>query len=208
MIYLFSDKKYEGVEHLPLIEIVFYDKKLSLNGFDALIFTSKNSVEAVDRLCPEWKHIEAFAIGEATASYIIQKGGKLAYTSKNAYGDEFAHSLIPLLATKKAYFPRAKEIVSLLPDILITEHIELFQEVLYETRCISYPKNVAPQTHSALIFTSPSTVTCFFKNFDWHESYKAIAIGHKTAAVFPLHVNCQIAQKQTIEACIALAKGI
>ena len=208
MIYLFSDKHYEGVEHLPLIEIVFYDKELSLESFDAIVFTSKNSVEAIDRLSQQWKGLESFAIGEATASCIEQKGGKLVYTSKSAYGDAFAHNLLSLLQTKKVYFPRAKEILSSLPEILSNGHIELFQEVLYETRCLSYLKEEAPKLHSTLIFTSPSTVACFFKNFDWHESYKAIAIGHKTASSFPLHVSCQIAKKQTIEACITLAKGI
>ncbi len=208
MIYLFSDKHYEGVEHLPLIEIVFYDKKLSLESFDAIVFTSKNSVEALDRLTQQWKTLESFAIGEATASCIVQKGGTLVYTSKSAYGDDFAYNLIPLLQGKKVYFPRAKEIVSSLPDIIVAGHIELIQEFLYETHCLNYLKEDAPKQHSTLIFTSPSTVACFFKNFDWHESYKAIAIGHKTASSFPLHVNCQIAKQQTIEACIALAKGI
>jgi uroporphyrinogen-III synthase len=208
MIYLFSDKSYEGVVHLPLIEIVFYEKKLSLDGFDAIVFTSKNSVEALDKLNYQWKEIDAFAIGEATASYIVRKGGKLIYASQSAYGDDFAHNLIPLLQHKKVYFPRAKEIVSSLPQILQEHCIELVQEVVYETHCRNYSKHDAPKPHSILVFTSPSTVECFFNNFDWLENYSAIAIGHKSASAFPLHINCQIANNQTIEACLALAKGI
>lgn len=209
MIYLFSDKTgYEGVIHMPLIEIVFYNKEVNLQGFDAIVFTSKSSVEALDKLTQKWRNLDAYAIGEATASYITQKGGKVVYVSPVAYGDAFAQHLIPLLHQRKVFFPRAKEIVSTLATQMQEQGIELVEEVLYETQCVHYAALCAPEPYAKLIFTSPSTVACFFKNFVWHESYQAIAIGTKTASALPLHVKCHIPSKQTIEACITLAKGI
>lgn len=208
MIYLFSDKAYEGVVHLPLFEIVFDPTPIHLEGFDAIIFTSKNSVKALEQSNSSWKAKEAYAIGEGTASYIQQCGGNLVFTCKDSYGDVFAKALIPLLQNKKVFFPRAKEVVSSLFEILHDHPIDIEQRVVYETKCKHYPPSDAPPKKAKLIFTSPSTVRCFLENFAWDESYVAIAIGEKTASALPLHVKNFIAQKQSIEACITLAKAL
>ena len=74
--------------------------------------------------------------------------------------------------------------------------------------CKKYSPQNAPLKEAILIFTSPSTVHCFNENFAWDESYKVIAIGKKTAAVLPLHVKPYLPLKQTIAACVELAKQI
>lgn len=208
MTYLFSDKAYEGVENLPLFEILFYDNQLCLKGYDAIVFTSKNSVEALERVNAKWQTIDSYAIAEATAESIKSKNGKIVYTSYSSYGDDFAHNLIPLLSGKKVLFPRAKEVVSHLYEILLNAGVDIHEEIVYETTCKAYGKDKAPPQDSKLIFTSPSTVRCFFKNFEWDESYKAICIGEKTASFLPLHVKSVISQKQSIKDCIELAKAI
>lgn len=207
MIYLFSDKACEGVEHLPLIEIAFYDKSLCLDDFDAIIFTSKNSVEALERLHVKWQEKESYAIGEGTASYITSKNGNLVYTAKRAYGDDFAHEIIPLLKGKKVFFPRAKEVISPLFKIVHSCDINIHEMIVYETTCKEYDKQQAPAKNAILIFTSPSTVECFVKNFSWDASYTAISIGEKTASSLPLHVKNIISPIQTIEHCIKIAKA-
>ena len=208
MIYLFSDKAYDGVIHLPLFEIVFDSSPIDLTGVDAIIFTSKNSVKALDQARVSWKDKEAYAIGEGTASLIQQCGGNLVFTAKESYGDTFAQTLIPLLKTKKVFFPRAKEVASSLFEILQSSSIAIEQHIVYESKCKHYPASSAPPKASKLIFTSPSTVYCFLENFTWDESYSAIAIGKKTAAALPLYVKPLISQKQSIEHCIALAKAL
>lgn len=208
MIYLFSDKAYEGVENLPLIEIVFYDKSLSLEHFDAIIFTSKNSVEALDRVNNRWKEIDSYAIAEGTSHYIQSKKGTIVYTSESSYGDDFAQHVIPLLRGKRVLFPRAKEVVTHLFEILTKEGILVREEIVYETTCKTYSKDKAPPKNAKLIFTSPSTVQCFLNNFEWDESYTAIAIGHKTAQALPLHVKRIVSEKQSITHCITLAKQL
>ncbi|WP_263831861.1 uroporphyrinogen-III synthase [Sulfurospirillum oryzae] len=208
MIYLFSDKAYEGVVHLPLFEIVFDPFKLDLEGFDAIIFTSKNSVKALEQSGTAWKDKEAYAIGEGTASFIERGGGNVVFTCKDSYGDVFAQALIPLLQNKKVFFPRAKEVVSSLFEILRTHHIDIEQRIVYETKCKHYSTCEAPPKDSKLIFTSPSTVHCFLENFAWDKSYRAIAIGEKTAAALPLHVKISVSKIQSIEACVSLAKAL
>lgn len=207
MIYLFSDKACSGVEHLPLIAISFYDKPLCLDDFDAIIFTSKNSVEALDRLHVKWQDKESYAIGEGTATYISSQKGNLVYTAKRAYGEDFAHEISPLLKDKKVFFPRAKEVISPLFEILLSCGIHIHEAIVYETTCKEYDKQHAPSKNAILIFTSPSTVECFLKNFTWDESYTAISIGQKTASSLPLHVKNIISPIQTIEHCIKIAKA-
>lgn len=208
MIYLFSDQAYEGVEHLPLFEIRFESILHEISSYDALVFTSKNAVKALERLQLPWQQKECYAIGEGTAQTIVLSGGKLVFTCKDSYGDTFAHTLVPLLKGKKVCFPRAKEVSSSLFDILRTSGIAIDEYIVYETVCRSYPKEKAPPKCAKLIFTSPSTVSCFLKNFEWDESYLAIAIGTKTADALPLHVKKWIAPQQSIASCVALAKAI
>lgn len=208
VIYLFSDKAYEGVVHLPLFEIVFDPTSIDLEGFDAIIFTSKNSVKALDQKNTSWKNKEAYAIGEGTASFIQRCGGNLVFTCKDSYGDTFAKTLIPLLQNKRVLFPRAKEVVSSLFEILHVNHIDIKKRIVYETKCKHYPLSETPPKDSKLIFTSPSTVRCFLENFAWDKSYHAIAIGEKTASALPLHVKVLTSKTQSIEHCIALAKAL
>lgn len=208
MIYLFSDKAYEGVVHLPLFEIAFDPTPLDLEGFDGIIFTSKNSVKALELNGASWKEKNAYAIGEGTASLIEQCGGNLLFTCKESYGDIFAQNLIPLLHRQNVFFPRAKEVVSSLFEILHINGIAIEERIVYETQYKQYDPSFAPLKNSKLIFTSPSTVRCFLANFAWDESYTAIVIGEKTASALPLHVNYCVAPTQSIEACIALAKAL
>ena len=208
MIYLFSDKAYEGVVHLPLFEIVFDLTLVDLEDFDAIVFTSKNSVKALEQNGTVWKEKKAYAIGEGTASLIERCGGNLIFTCKESYGDTFAKTLIPLLVNQKVFFPRTKEVSSSLFEILHVNHIDIEQRIVYETKCKHYPASFAPLKEAKLIFTSPSTVHCFMENFVWDASYTAIAIGEKTAAALPLHVKKSVSLKQSIEACITLAKAL
>ena len=208
MIYLFSDKAYERIVHLPLFEIAFDPISINLETFDAIIFTSKNSVKALEKSNALWKEKEAYAIGEGTASYIKHCGGNLVFTCQESYGDSFARTLISLLDAKKVFFPRAKEVVSPIFEILHGANIAIQQHVVYETHCKHYPASSAPLQGAKLIFTSPSTVNCFLENFSWDESYTAIAIGKKTAAVLPSSAKMIISSIQSIEHCITLAKAL
>ncbi len=208
MIYLLSDQAHEGVEHLPLFEIRFDTTPIDIAPYDALVFTSKNAVKALGSLAPSWTQKESYAIGEGTAVWIERLGGKLVFTCKDSYGDRFAQNIASDLAGKTVLFPRAKEVSSSLFTILREQGVLIDERIVYETLCRSYEPHDAPPKNAHLIFTSPSTVRCFLKNFEWDESYKAVAIGTKTAAAFPPSFRVFIAQKPSIASCIDLAKAI
>ena len=57
-----------------------------------------------------------------------------------------------------------------------------------------------------IIFSSPSSVECFFKNYTWDESYKAVVIGKTTAKYLPSNVEYIISKETSIDVCIKLAK--
>lgn len=207
-IYLFSEQAVEGVIHLPLFEILYPPFCVDVSAFDALVFTSKNSVKALEKNGVQWHDKACYAIGEGTAKAIEEAGGNVVFTCNTSYGDEFAHEIVPLLSGKSVFFPRAKEVISSLYEILHRAGIAITQHIVYETVCKHYSIQSTPSKGSILIFTSPSTVHCFHKNFAWDESYSVIAIGTKTANAFGLHVTPLIPKKQTIQACIELAKQI
>ena len=70
---------------------------------------------------------------------------------------------------------------------------------------MTYFSNVKPQKDAIIIFTSPSTVECFFKNFVWDESYKAVVIGKTTQKYLPENIEIHIADKPLITSAIEKA---
>ncbi len=202
MIYLFSLSSKKGVKHIKIIDTKFL-RPDNLNDFDTIIFTSKTSVRALEFFNIKWKHCLCFAIGEHTAREILKRGGKVEFVSKNSYGDEFAREIKPLLYGKKILFPRAKKTVSNIKEIL--KPIEIDEQILYETVCAENGFEKPPK-HSTLIFTSPSSILCFLKKFDFDKSYKVICIGKKTASFLPKDITCNVPDIQNIDECIKLAK--
>ncbi len=202
MIYLLNNDKYEGVKNLPIIDIEYFDKDISLD-IDYLLFTSKNGVIALDRITDKWRGIPTICIGKPTAKMVEKLGGEVEYVATKSYGDELAKEIINNFPPSKLFFSRAKVVLSNIVDILKEANFEVIDEILYETKCkkIEFvPKN------GVFIFTSPSTVKCFLSQIKWNKNYKAVAIGYKTAQAFPYEIK--ISPIQTIEYCIKIAKNL
>jgi uroporphyrinogen-III synthase len=207
-IYLLSESVYEGAENLPIIKSHYKQNNLDLSAFDALIFSSKNAVMAIEEINSAWKNIPSYAIGVPTASLIESLGGHVAYISKSSYGDKFAKELIPLLRNKRVLFLRAKKISSDIENILTCSQIDLTSHVVYETTCSSDIPLHAIEKNSIIIFTSPSAVECFLKKYAWDNSFRAVCIGERTSGALPSHILPIVSETQTIEACISLAKTL
>jgi len=206
-IYLLSDSHHEGVINLPQIKITCKDTYLDLSHYDALIFSSKNGVKSISKINDGWKNIPSFAIGAPTANAIIGFGGTVEYTAKSAYGNDFAKELISKLKSRKVLFVRAKKVLSDLENILRKSEIDLTSKIVYETICRDKVDEKIEE-NSIFIFTSPSTIECFFKNHEWHKSYKAVCIGHVTGKALPENISLHVSKTQTIDACIELAKTL
>ena len=208
MIYILSDKKVENTENLTVIEIKFLKKEIKLKDFDVIIFTSQNGVLALNKLNRDWINIASLAIGKATATKIKNLGGNLVYTSNTSHGDLFANEIISLLKDKKVLYIRAKKVASNLISILKEAKISIIDEILYETKCKECSKLKKPEKNSYVIFSSPSTIDCFFKYFEWDYSYKAVAIGKTTAKYIPNNIKFLVSPTQTLKGCVEFIRAL
>ena len=206
-IVLLSNTYFDGVINLPIFEIEYLNIDIDLAKFDALIFTSKNAIYSLESSKLKWKDISSYAIAPKTAEILKSYNSNLIYTGIHSHGDEFAYEIIPLLKNKKVLYIRGEKSVSELFNILNKNSIDIEELISYKTVCTS--KNLEkPRDDSILIFTSPSSINCFFNKFSWNSTYKAIAIGNTTAKYLPKNIDFKISHIQSIESCISLAKQI
>jgi uroporphyrinogen-III synthase len=208
LIYILSEKKYKDASNLPVILIKYISKNIELSSYDALIFSSKNGVIAIDKLTDSWKNIPSYSIGSGTSKEIENRGGKIVYEAKSSYGDDFASEIKERLSGKKALFLRAKVVTSSLNSILKDAGVLLDEEIVYETVCAECNSLTTPTENSFIIFSSPSTIECFFRCFEWKDSYTAVVIGTKTASFMPKEIPFVMAPSQTIPSCIKLSKNL
>jgi uroporphyrinogen-III synthase len=142
-------------------------------------------------------------------SPIAQKNGlTVAYVSSSGYGNDLAKEIIPLVLGKRILYLRAKVVVSDLVSILENTGVEIHEKIVYETLCHQPEENIAIEKESIVIFSSPSTVSCFLKFFSWDFSYRAIAIGTTTADFISNNykqIECKIAHEPNLTSCMQLA---
>ncbi len=207
-IYILSPKPYKGAVNLPCIIYEYMDKKIDLLSYDALIFSSKNGVIAIDKIDKRWRDIPSYVIGSGTKEMLLKLGGRLVYSAKNSYGDSFALEIKERLKGVKTLFLRAKVVTSSLNTILKESGVLLHEEVVYETKCNECKALDAIEPNSIIIFSSPSTIECFFRCFEWDESFKAVVIGKVTASYMPKGIDFKVSNEQSIPSCITKAKEL
>jgi uroporphyrinogen-III synthase len=208
MIYLLSPLPQEGTIHLPMIHFSLLPSKIDFSKCDTLMFTSKQAVKSAEALNPEWKKYPCLAIGLATAKEIESLGGKVVYQPKSFYGETLSQDIIARFHDKKILYLRPKEVSFDSRNFLANAGIEVHEQIIYETSCVSYEKKEKPVKNAIIIFTSPSTIHCFLKNFEWDESYTAVVIGETTKVHLPDHAHYKVADRPLIDACIIKANQI
>ena len=206
-IYLCSPKKYDGCEHLPMIEFKRVVNTLDLDEFDAIIFTSKQAIVYANEINSSWKSKKILAVGKATAKIARELGAKDVYNPKEFYGKELAKDIISYFANLKIVYLRPKVVAFDSVEFLKKAGIDAKEQIIYETNCVEY-KNYRLSDDAIIVFTSPSTIDCFFKSFEWKSSYKAVVIGKSTLKTLPNNINAYIADVPTIDACIKKAQSL
>lgn len=212
-IILIGSKAEPNVKSLIVSQIELLPFPLHLKNIDALIFTSRYAItsiheNAIRQNDYSWKEIPSFVIGQASANYLIELGGKVEYIGKDSHGEGFANEIIPLLEHRNPLYIHAKKIVSHLNEKLLQHKIKLHEVIAYENKIQKLDPHLAPKPNSILIFTAPSHYKAFLANFKWDGSYIAIAIGMTTFGVFDIGVNAFVSPKQTIQDCIEFAKDL
>ena len=205
-IYLLNEQKHENVENLEVFQIEYIKSDVDLKKYDALVFTSKNGVKAINSFNQDWKNIPSYAIAQKTANTIIKLGGVVEFIGNSGHGNDFAYELKDVLKDKRVLYIKALKTVSNLPNILKENGVFLDEIIAYKTSCKK--SNIILEENSIFIFTSPSSVECFFKQYSWKNSYKAIVIGKTTAEFLPSNINYEISSQTSVEECIKLAKQL
>ncbi|NOR54925.1 MAG: uroporphyrinogen-III synthase [Sulfurovum sp.] len=207
-IYLLSPEKKEAALALPMIEFKTLVDDIDFSLADTLMFTSKQAVKTAESVNPSWKKLPCLAIGAATKKQIETLGGNVVHQPESFYAKVLSQDIIRKFKEKKILYLRPKVVSFDSKTFLHKAGLHLEEKVIYETSCLSYAKKEAPRENAIIIFTSPSTIHCFLKNFSWHESYTAVVIGEATKKHLPQQVACKVADKPTIDACIAKAQSI
>ncbi|RAX51721.1 hypothetical protein CCY99_08590 [Helicobacter sp. 16-1353] len=212
-IILIGSKKEPNVESLVVSEIELLPFPMNLKNIDALIFTSRYAITSIAENAKRlndysWEEIPSFVIGQGSAEYLLEMGGKVEYIGKDSHGDGFANEIIPLLKNRYPLYVHAKKIVSHINEKLLQHKIKLSEVVAYENKVKKLDHRLAPKPNSILIFTAPSHYKAFLSNFKWDGSYIAIAIGMTTFGVFDMGVNAFVSPKQSIQVCIDFAKEL
>jgi uroporphyrinogen-III synthase len=204
-IYILSDKKVKLAKNLPMIEIEPIEKKIDYAKYDALVFTSKNAILVINEMDQEWKKKPSYVIAPQTAKIVKKLNGRLVFTGKTNHGNSFAKELIEPLKGKKVLYLGALEVASNLVALLNENGVHCDNEPIYKTVCKKYDSKIQLPENSIIIFSSPSTIKCFFENIDWQSSYKAVAIGETTAEKFPSDIVPYIADTTSLESCVSKA---
>lgn len=210
MIYLVSNTPYSDndIVWLNLCKIRFFNFSVNLSKFDAIIVTSKNSINALKFNSIALADILVFAIGKATALACKEFGFKQIYEAKNSHGSEFGAEILEKLYGKKVLFIKAKETVSNLDIYFSQNDIDITVVDGYENLILN-PKDIKkPEPNSTIIFTSPMNVRAFIQNFSWNDNYQAVAIGKATASTLASYCTPIISNSQSLKSCIELAKSL
>ncbi len=207
-IYLLSPTPKEGTIALPMIDFTVTAKSIDFSHSDTLIFTSKQAVVTADKIDSSWKNYPCIAIGSATKKQIEDLGGKVVYHPKSFYGETLSQDISQFFSDKKLLYLRPKEVSFDSKGFLEKEGITLQEQIIYETSCLNYTLGEKPSRNAIIIFTSPSTIYCFLKNFEWDESYTAVVIGKATKVHLPENAEYVVADTPLISSCIEKAKEI
>jgi uroporphyrinogen-III synthase len=204
-IYLTSPKEAKDTIYLPMIEFKRVADSIDFDGVDTLMFTSKQAVKVANSITKRWREFDSIAIGPATKKAILELGGRVIFQPKNFYGKELASDILKHFKDRKILYLRPKKIIFDSKGFLKRYGIELKEQIIYQTECKSYPKDAKPESGSIIVFTSPSTIECFLKNFGWESSLKAVVIGKSTLEHLPPDIEYKVAPTPSIQACIDTA---
>lgn len=207
-IYLLSPEPKSSTLALPMIQFKTLAEEIDFSLADTLMFTSKQAVKTAESVNPSWKKLPCLSIGSATTKQIENLGGSVMHQPESFYANTLSQDIIAKFKDKNILYLRPKEVSFDSKRFLKNAGLHLEEKVIYETTCITYETKDAPLENAILIFTSPSTIRCFFKNFSWDETYTAVVIGKATHKHLPGHVPYKVAKEPTIEACIEMAQSI
>ena len=190
-IYLFSKTSHPDVTHIPILNTTFLQPDIDFENYDAIVLTSKQAVTALDKISPKWKSIPALTIASKTEEMVRNAGGTLLDRG-DGYGDTLDDIIASKYASLRWLYPRPKVVASNFKERVKSRGIDIDDVLVYETSCNNKCSETVLPEDAILIFTSPFTIECFMKFYQFKNSYRVIAIGKTTASAYlkPLIIRC------------------
>jgi uroporphyrinogen-III synthase len=207
-IYLFSISSHPHAISVNSLDITFFKPKIDFSKYDYLIITSKQTSEALKQYDKEsYIHMPSLCVSVASAKSYEQLGGEVLDIG-GGYGDNLVEKIKSYPKTTKWLYLRAKVVAS---DFVATcqgDGYNIDESIVYESGCSKSIWDVEVKGGAVLIFTSPSSVKCFFNNHAIPLHATVIVIGKTTAKALPEGIEYIISPKTTIESCMEIAKDL
>ena len=145
----------------------------------AVVFTSKNAVEAVinelDGQQPDWR---IYSIGNTTKQLVKRYFGEEAIAGTADSATELAGLIVEKYPGNELFFFCGDQRRDELPDMLRNNDINVNEIVVYQTIPV---KHKIKKKYHGILFFSPSAVQSFFSNNKLSDKTILFAIGNTTA---------------------------
>lgn len=210
MIYCVSNTKIDDkdVFNLAMLKITYLPIIVDFGDFDAVIITSKSSINALrkNQILPT--DILVFALSDATYKAACDFGFKQIINSNCATWHEFSQFLKPKLAHKKVLYLRGEKVAGELADSL-KNSTNLSELICYKNEPNELNSDIKIEENSIIIFGSALNFKSFYQKFGWHESWQAVSIGISTKNALKEHnIVSKTPQKPNLLECVKLAKSM
>lgn len=204
-IFLFSKTSYPGVNHIPILQIDYLQPFIDFSSYDYIIATSKEVFTALDKI-GDWKNIPVLAISPSTAKFAQEMGAKIMDIS-----DGYGANMVELIKEKyiglKPLYPHPNVVAFDIDSSLKKHGVQAGSFIVYKTSC-SDAAIVELPTDAICIFTSPSSVKCFEKSYEFLPSYRVVCIGETTRSALPEDVDAIVSATTSVQSTIESAKKL
>jgi uroporphyrinogen-III synthase len=204
-IFLFSKTPYPGVHHIPVLQITYLQPDIDFSLYDYIIATSKEVFSALNKI-GSWKHLPVLAISDSTAEAVQEEGAKVLDTAQG-YGEDAVRLIREKYPDLKALHPHAKVVAYDIETALKESGIFIDSVVVYETSCLA-DKAIQLPEDAVCIFTSPSSIACFEKLYEFSSKYKIVCIGETTRSALPEGVDAVVSEKTSVASCVKRAESL
>ena len=207
-IYLFSISSHPDAISVNSLDITFLKPTIDFSNYDYLIITSKQTSQALTQYDKQtYIHLPALCISQQSAKAYEAIGGEVLAIGEG-YGDTLVQKIQSYPKTKRWLYLRAKVVASNFVEVCKKDGYLIDEVVVYESQCSQDILNVTVEEDAILIFTSPSSVTCFLRKSEIGVRNRVIVIGKTTAKALPKNIDYIISQDKTINGCFKLLNKV
>ena len=206
-IYLISKTPHPGVIHIPILTISFLKPDIDFTKYDGIIFTSKQAVLAVEHYNLDWERLKCVCVSEGTAD-AARKAGAVTIAIGDGYGTSIPKVLKSYAQNQRWLYVRPKVIATEWVETACQDGIHIDEAVVYETTCNEEAQGTSIEADAILVFTSPSSISCFTQSYSILPTHTIVAIGKTTRDAFVNAKEVLVSPQNSVASAVELAQNI